>query len=1800
LSNAVEFDNPATQLVVQVLDDHDYALHFNGLAADFNPTKGIGINGGGGAEAVTIRNLGESFSAALAIDLGAGTDCVTFDGPESNAHRYALLELRAEKITQVNGATLTVTGATVLDNQGAVSALTLDDPDNDFASIQVTATHSPVTLRDRNSLEITAATIGGPFETASTELLIAGPVSALGATFRADTGTISGKLSAGAHTIHLLGGTFHPDGNDRIDNDSTLHVGWDAVFAIGGSHQTVHRLIVDGGRIAGTTGILTSIHAVEGRNGSVHAILAGGNGLNKTTNGTLILTASNTYTGQTTVSGGVLLVDGATAAGSAVSVENGATLGGSGTVGGTVTVADGGIVAPGSGPGVLQTGSITFVSGAFFAVQIDGTTVGAEYDRLAVNGGVSPENAALSISLGFAPEVGDAFTVIQNDGSDGVHGMFAGLPEGRVFTVATGEQTATFQITYQGGDGNDVVLTAIDPFAPVLYGTPGDDRFLVMRHGTDVAVYLDDTLIFSRDIGSITGGLTLHGGEGDDTLRIDYQGGDPVPKGGLFFHGGPGNDSMAIQGTGLESGIYQPSNQAGTDGKKGTVQVGASRIQFDGLEPLDVTGFASFTIDPAGAGDDLTVSDGFNLTTAIVSSIHTQPALVVSGTTGGLVIEKIAIWNVGTVAVNTAQTHDGDDAITIASGSGAHGINDLIIDTGAGNDLVRVIGALAVAGNIQVSSQNIQFAQDGTLTAGATNSVTLDAGAGAISRDGGNTLVHITAESLNLNATTGIEGPGLPIHTQVESLRADVSGAGSIYLDNQSGDITLTGVSAYDGSIKVLARNGTLTVAGTVTATGGDVLLQALGEDLAVNATVTATAGNASLLASGNVTQSAVAVTAGGTLDVEAQGGSITMADGATGSAVGNVRYLASQNVTLGGVSGANVRIEATGGSIIDGGDADTDVTASTVQLMAGVSVGAPAAGAIDTRVTTLAALAGTASIYVSDASNLTVGSVGAIDVQRVAMDSTTATLAGALLGGAVGDQHVKIEAAASLTVSNPVTATANDLLLQALGGHLAVNAAVTATAGSLSLLASGNVTQAAAGDVTAGGHLDVEATSGPITMDASAVSTAAGSNLRYRAAGDIRLGHVSAANVLVESSGGSILASAAPVNVTATTAAQLRAWDSIGAAGADALDTAIVLLAAVADNGGIYLRQADTLQIGTVGAIEVHRVDLDSNADATNDGSALSGVRADANLKIQVTTGDLTVSQAVEAGNGDLLLRAVAGNVIVNATVDAGGHATLLASGSVSQGAAGEVTVGGHLDVEATSGPITMDASAVSTAAGSNLRYRAAGDITLGHVSAANVLVESSGGSILASAAPVNVTATTAAQLRAWDSIGAAGADALDTAIVLLAAVADNGSIYLRQADTLQIGTVGAIEVHRVDLDSNADATNDGSALSGVSGRRQPEDPGDDGRSDGKPGRRGRQRRPVAACGGRERDRQRDGRCGRSRHASGQRKRQPGRRGRRDGRRESGRGGDQRRDHDGCGGRIDGSGQQPAVPGGGPHHAGSRERGQRAGREQRGFDPCDRRAGERDGDDGRSASGVGQHRGRRCGRPGHGDCAVGGRGGQRQHLPPGVGHAGDRDGRCDRSESGGPGQQCGRHERRVGTERRPGGRQPEDPGDNGRSDGKPGGRGGNGDLLLRAVAGNVGVNATVTATAGNASLLASANVTQSAVAVTAGGTLDVEAMGGSITMADGATGSAVGNVRYLASQNVTLGGVSGANVRIEATGGSIIDGGDADTDVTAGTASWWRAVRWGLRRRALSTRRSRRWRLWRARAASTRAKRTG
>jgi hypothetical protein len=115
-------------------------------------------------------------------------------------------------------------------------------------------------------------------------------------------------------------------------------------------------------------------------------------------------------------------------------------------------------MAPGNaGPGTLAMGGLTMAAGSTLDLELNGTTAGTQYDQVAVTGAVALGGATLSVSLGFVPTGGEVFTIIANDAVDPVVGTFAGLPEGSIL-IANGK---SLRISYAGGDGNDVTLTAL-------------------------------------------------------------------------------------------------------------------------------------------------------------------------------------------------------------------------------------------------------------------------------------------------------------------------------------------------------------------------------------------------------------------------------------------------------------------------------------------------------------------------------------------------------------------------------------------------------------------------------------------------------------------------------------------------------------------------------------------------------------------------------------------------------------------------------------------------------------------------------------------------------------------------------------------------------------------------------------------------------------------------------------------------------------------------------------------------------------------------------------------------------------------------------------------------------------------------------------------------------------------------------------------------------------------------------------------------------------------------------------------
>jgi fibronectin-binding autotransporter adhesin len=176
--------------------------------------------------------------------------------------------------------------------------------------------------------------------------------------------------------------------------------------------------------------------------------------------GTVTLTGANTYSGNTTVEAGTLIVNG-TISGGVTTVENGATLGGIGSLA-ALNVEIGGNLAPGSSPGTLSTGTFDLQSGAHLLLELGGTDAGT-YDQLNVTGTVTlVGDLQISLLGGFTPTVGDKFFILLNDGIDPVSGTFSNDDAFNRITIGAAEFLVNYADNFSGpGFGNDVSLTVV-------------------------------------------------------------------------------------------------------------------------------------------------------------------------------------------------------------------------------------------------------------------------------------------------------------------------------------------------------------------------------------------------------------------------------------------------------------------------------------------------------------------------------------------------------------------------------------------------------------------------------------------------------------------------------------------------------------------------------------------------------------------------------------------------------------------------------------------------------------------------------------------------------------------------------------------------------------------------------------------------------------------------------------------------------------------------------------------------------------------------------------------------------------------------------------------------------------------------------------------------------------------------------------------------------------------------------------------------------------------------------------------
>ena len=149
-----------------------------------------------------------------------------------------------------------------------------------------------------------------------------------------------------------------------------------------------------------------------------------------------------------------------------VYVNEGGAFGGDATVSGLYVS---GVVSPGNSPGKITVlGSFALQNTGVYKAEILNKD---HYDQIVARDVYLNGSLDLTYLAGGVIKKGDTFTIVGNNGTNPVQGTFKDLPEGAEVTVSG----ATFKISYVGGDGNDVVLTAQnDSKAPKAPNTGGE------------------------------------------------------------------------------------------------------------------------------------------------------------------------------------------------------------------------------------------------------------------------------------------------------------------------------------------------------------------------------------------------------------------------------------------------------------------------------------------------------------------------------------------------------------------------------------------------------------------------------------------------------------------------------------------------------------------------------------------------------------------------------------------------------------------------------------------------------------------------------------------------------------------------------------------------------------------------------------------------------------------------------------------------------------------------------------------------------------------------------------------------------------------------------------------------------------------------------------------------------------------------------------------------------------------------------------------------------------------------------
>lgn len=683
---------------------------------------------------------------------------------------------------------------------------------------------SAVVIDDANR-GVTIGAAGGTFETDS-NLTLATAVAGSGTLTKTGSGTLSLTSAANTHSgsVAIDAGTLAVSGGSAIGNASAVTVASGATFDLTAANETIGSLAG-----AGSVSLGTRTLSLGGDNTSTtySGVASGTGGITKQGNGTLTLAGVNTYTGNTTISAGVvqLGVAGALANTSGVNLSGGtlAVGGNFSETAGTLTLSANSSIDFNNATSTLTFANATRTGGTLRVDDWAGSAFGGGSSRLVVTNPILPGS-------GFATGGNGEFTEINFTGwgSGAVR-----LPSGEIVPYTGG----TVYTYVPSGSGTWVSSANWTPTGTpstigdtaILGSSIAADSTISLGAGNSTLGYLivnnanrytvqNSTLVFDVNAGQAqivnqgAGGLTINSTISlNDALTLTQAGSGNVTLGNAI-NGTSRNITIAGSGAGVVTISGSINTTTGTLTKTGeSTLVLSGTNTFTGNTTINGGVLAIRNENNLGANPgsfnatQLTLNGGTLRTEVAAVTINDANRGVTIGAAGGTFDTSSNLTIATAVAGSGSLTKTGDGTLSLTSTANTHS-GSVAIDAGT----LSISGGSAIGNNSTVT-----MAEGAGFTVNATETIGSLAGAGLLNLAAG-TLT--TGGNNNSTAFSGnITGPGAL--TKAGNGTFTLSGS-----SNYTGIVTVstgTLVAASDSALGTTAAGTSITSGATLAITGG-------------------------------------------------------------------------------------------------------------------------------------------------------------------------------------------------------------------------------------------------------------------------------------------------------------------------------------------------------------------------------------------------------------------------------------------------------------------------------------------------------------------------------------------------------------------------------------------------------------------------------------------------------------------------------------------------------------------------------------------------------------------------------------------------------------------------------------------------------------------------------------------------------------------------------------------------------------------------------------------------------------------